>query len=111
MTNFEAMTLPSVCHSRPFASSEPGHRKTATRLRARTAPHRGLRGTSILLPLLGLVDAAGQLAAQQRAAQAPAISVPFEQFTLPNGLNVILHRDTTSPIMTTNLWFHVGSSH
>ncbi|MGH7507467.1 MAG: M16 family metallopeptidase, partial [Longimicrobiales bacterium] len=24
-------------------------------------------------------------------------------------LNVILHRDTTSPIITTNLWFHAGS--
>jgi zinc protease len=53
---------------------------------------------------------AGPLAAQQPSAQGSTISVPFEQFTLPNGLNVILHRDTTSPIITTNLWFHVGSS-
>ena len=54
---------------------------------------------------------AAAASAQQPAASPPRISVPAEQFTLPNGLNVILHRDTTSPIVTTNLWFHVGSAH
>src|SRR5690606_24667527 len=49
-------------------------------------------------------------AAAQQQGTAPQISVPVEEFTLPNGLHVILHRDTTSPIITTNLWFHVGSS-
>jgi zinc protease len=44
-------------------------------------------------------------------AQAPALSVPYTQFTLPNGLNVILHRDTSVPVVAVNLWYHVGSGH
>ena len=45
------------------------------------------------------------------SAQAPVLSVPNTQFTLPNGLNVILHRDTTVPVVAVNTWFHVGSGH
>jgi zinc protease len=44
-------------------------------------------------------------------AQAPALSVPNTQFSLPNGLNVILHRDTSVPVVAVNMWYHVGSGH
>jgi len=40
---------------------------------------------------------------------AQDLKVPYEQFTLPNGLNVILHQDNTIPRATVNMWFHVGS--
>src|SRR5688572_1774393 len=43
------------------------------------------------------------------AAAAQSINVEYEQFKLPNGLTVILHRDTTTPTITTNIWYHVGS--
>ena len=43
-------------------------------------------------------------------AQAPALDVPYTQFTLPNGLNVILHRDTSVPVAAVNVWYHVGSA-
>jgi len=46
------------------------------------------------------------------AAQAPAppIEVKYTQFTLPNGLHVILHEDHSVPIATVNTWYHVGSA-
>jgi len=44
------------------------------------------------------------------SAQQADIRVDFQQFRLPNGLTVILHRDTTTPTITTNIWYHVGSS-
>src|SRR5262249_11345752 len=44
-----------------------------------------------------------------QAQQLPAIVVPYTQFTLPNGLHVILHEDHTVPILTVNVWYHVGS--
>lgn len=44
-------------------------------------------------------------------AQAPSLSVPHTQFQLPNGLNVILHRDTSVPVVALNVWYHVGSGH
>ena len=44
------------------------------------------------------------------AQQRPSLSVPFTQFTLPNGLTVILHRDASVPVVTVNIWYHVGSA-
>ncbi|MBU3744724.1 MAG: insulinase family protein, partial [Sediminibacterium sp.] len=41
--------------------------------------------------------------------QAQKIKVPYEQFTLPNGLNVILHQDKTIPRISVNVWYFVGS--
>src|SRR5438128_8561180 len=39
----------------------------------------------------------------------PKIEVKYSQFTLPNGLRVILHEDHTVPMVTVNMWYHVGS--
>ena len=44
------------------------------------------------------------------ATQRGTIEVPFRQFRLANGLNVILHRDASVPIVTVNVWYHVGSA-
>ncbi len=33
----------------------------------------------------------------------------FEKYVLPNGLNVILHEDHTIPIVSVNIWYHVGA--
>ena len=41
---------------------------------------------------------------------AQSLRVPYETFTLPNGLQVILHEDHSVPVVALNTWFHVGSS-
>jgi zinc protease len=64
-----------------------------------------------------LTLAVAALCAGGVAAQAPATSpgkfsalnIPFEQYTLPNGLRVILSQDRTIPTVTVNVWYHVGS--
>ena len=33
----------------------------------------------------------------------------FERHTLANGLQVVLHRDPTLPLVAINIWYHVGS--
>src|SRR6186713_2512052 len=44
-------------------------------------------------------------------AQTPApLQVPYQQFKLANGLNVILHRDTSVPVVAVNMWYYVGSA-
>ncbi|MCI0441977.1 insulinase family protein [bacterium] len=46
------------------------------------------------------------------ATQGPAASLPevkFEKYRLENGLEVILHEDHTLPIVSVNVWYHVGS--
>src|SRR5436305_7254520 len=54
--------------------------------------------------------AAAMLLQQPAAPAAAAIDVPYTQFTLPNGLQVILHEDHTVPLVTVNVWYHVGSA-
>ena len=40
----------------------------------------------------------------------PRFSVPYTRFTLPNGLDVILHEDHSVPSVAVNLCYHVGSA-
>ena len=35
--------------------------------------------------------------------------IRFEKYALPNGLQVILHEDHSTPIVGVNVWYHVGS--
>ncbi|MES3033559.1 MAG: pitrilysin family protein [Gemmatimonadota bacterium] len=44
-----------------------------------------------------------------QAQQAAPLRVPFTLDSLPNGLTLIVHEDHSVPIVTTNVWFHVGS--
>jgi len=37
------------------------------------------------------------------------LDISFEEFTLDNGLRVIVHEDRKAPIVSTTLWYHVGS--
>lgn len=43
------------------------------------------------------------------ASHAQARKINFEKYTLPNGLTVILHRDTTAPVVAVTTLYHVGS--
>ncbi|MBM3820489.1 MAG: insulinase family protein [Acidimicrobiia bacterium] len=60
-----------------------------------------------LVPLLAVL-ASLPLAAQSQAPRA--LEVPHRQFTLANGLTVILHQDGSVPIAAVNVWYHVGSA-
>jgi zinc protease len=46
--------------------------------------------------------------ARPAAAVADVPRLPFETFTLPNGLQVILSQDRRLPLVAVNLWYHVG---
>ncbi len=35
--------------------------------------------------------------------------VKFSEFKLKNGLKVVMHRDTSTPVVAVNVWYHVGS--
>jgi zinc protease len=50
----------------------------------------------------------GALSAPHANAQATP-RIQFEKYTLPNGLEVILHEDHSTPIVTVDTWYHVGS--
>jgi len=42
-------------------------------------------------------------------SRSPTVDLRFQRHTLDNGLRVILHRDARLPLVTVNLWYHVGS--
>jgi zinc protease len=42
-------------------------------------------------------------------AEESAPSIPFETYTLQNGLNVILSEDKSIPFVQVNIWYNVGS--
>ena len=43
------------------------------------------------------------------ASAQEKIAVPYTRFVLPNGLNVILHEDHTTALVSVNIWYNVGS--
>jgi zinc protease len=70
---------------------------------------RTLRHWRALTTAAAIVGLLASPASPAPAPAAPALDVPFTTFTLPNGLTVILHQDRTLPIVTVNVWYHVGS--
>ena len=74
---------------------------------------------AVLLPLLLLATPArAQVpAAMQPAPVQPApvqrlvegVQIPYERFTLPNGLTVLVHTDRKAPVVAVSVWYHVGS--
>lgn len=60
--------------------------------------------------LLAAGVSATTLHAQAPPAAANRLAVSYDAFTLPNGLNVILHQDRSVPTVDVNVWYHVGSS-
>ena len=59
--------------------------------------------------LLSLAIAPCLLAQQQQARSATSISIPFEKYTLSNGLTVVLSEDHTTPTVAVEVIYHVGS--
>jgi zinc protease len=57
-----------------------------------------------------LIPALAVLSSCTMRKSEPAITVPFEKYTLSDGLTVILHEDKSDPIVAVAVVFHVGSS-
>ncbi|UUZ52513.1 insulinase family protein [Massilia sp. H-1] len=62
---------------------------------------------------LSLLAVLGCLVLSLGACACAALAVPtlpIEKYTLPNGLEVILVEDHKLPLVTVNLWYHVGAA-
>jgi zinc protease len=55
----------------------------------------------------GLLLAGTAARGDERAPQVPDLKV--ETYSLPNGLEVILHEDHTTPVVAVDIWYKVGS--
>jgi zinc protease len=57
------------------------------------------------------VFAVAMVWASVAAAQtAPRLEITYSQFTLPNGLHVVMHEDHSVPVVSVNVWYQVGSA-
>lgn len=66
---------------------------------------------NIVFALLMLPVFSAKISAQTTATTQNSVpKIEFEKYTLPNGLQVILHVDRKLPIVHVNQWFHVGSA-
>ncbi len=71
-----------------------------------------------LAALLAFEPVAAAQARSPAAAPEPAplaelvgrVAIPHEQFTLPNGLRVIVHTDRKTPMVAVSVWYGVGSA-
>jgi len=71
---------------------------------------RGPRTAILALAIAAASGIAGPVPLQAaEQAAGTEVSIPYEEFTLPNGLRVIVHTDRKAPIVAVNLWYHVGS--
>ena len=57
----------------------------------------------------GMLTVVLLLTAGVAAATDDPPRLEYEKYTLPNGLDVILHEDHTIPMVSVNIWYHVGS--
>ncbi|WP_295924960.1 pitrilysin family protein [uncultured Xanthomonas sp.] len=72
-----------------------------------TRPRGALLAVALSVALGALSYAPPSTAA--RPAAAASVDIAYEQFTLPNGLRVVVHTDRKAPIVAVNLWYHVGA--
>jgi len=64
-----------------------------------------------LRPAVGLTLALATLGAipdLASAQTAPGLTIPYDYYTLPNGLRVVLSRDTTAPTVGVGVYYHIG---
>jgi zinc protease len=70
------------------------------------------------ISLAGIGAFSGNTAIAQPAAPAQGadpqallarVNIPFETFTLDNGLRVVVHEDRKAPIVAVSVWYNVGS--
>jgi zinc protease len=62
-----------------------------------------------LIALLLTIALGQSILGQKKNTSSSSVKIPFETYKLSNGLNVILSVDKTTPTVTVDVWYHVGS--
>ncbi len=69
----------------------------------------------MLVPIfaLSMTPAFAEKAAKPASVKSliKSVDIPHEQFTLANGLRVIVHTDRKAPLVAVSVWYHIGSKH
>jgi zinc protease len=71
--------------------------------------HRALKNAAFLV-LAVSTTVSCSFTKPEQIASPNTISIPFEKYTLDNGLTVILHKDNSDPLVHVDVTYHVGSA-
>ncbi|MBT6178952.1 MAG: insulinase family protein [Deltaproteobacteria bacterium] len=58
---------------------------------------------------LGMIGVLMVMASGCMTPTVPTLHIPIEEYKLDNGLQVVLHRDSATPLAHVEIWYHVGS--
>ena len=66
---------------------------------------------SLALSFPAIAQAQAAAAASSDAARTllRQVDIPFQTFTLANGLRVVVHEDRKAPVVSVQVWYNVGS--
>jgi zinc protease len=68
-----------------------------------------------LVPVQGFAQTTPAAQAAPKAAPVSdliaSVNIPYEEFTLANGLRVLVHTDRKAPVVAVSVWYDVGSKH
>jgi zinc protease len=74
-----------------------------------------VRARALAVPAIGLLALAALMISTGgcggvlgEGSGAPQVDIAFEKYELPNGLEVILRKDSRLPVVSVNVWYHVG---
>ncbi|MGJ3628057.1 M16 family metallopeptidase [Sphingomonas sp. MMS24-JH45] len=68
-----------------------------------------MAGTALAGVVLPVAVAAQQAAPVSTLVRA--VDIPYQEFTLKNGLRVVVHTDRKAPVVAVSIWYDVGSKH
>ena len=60
-------------------------------------------------PVVESPAAPPQAAAAPVSALVQQVAIPYDSFTLDNGLKVLVHEDHKAPVVALSVWYNVGS--
>src|SRR5260370_29700909 len=61
---------------------------------------------ALIIAFLGLYSGTWAANVPEKPLTAP--SLKYEKYTLPNGLEIILHENHRLPLVAVDIWYHVG---
>jgi len=64
---------------------------------------------ALALALPALAQKSKAAASAPAPAKVPKIDIAYKEYTLKNGLTLLVHEDHKAPIAAVNIWYHVGS--
>ncbi|GAA0657779.1 putative Zn-dependent peptidase [Sphingomonas insulae] len=71
----------------------------------------GVASIALVAPLHAQTTRPVPVKAAPVAALVKAVDIPYQQFTLANGLRVVVHTDRKAPVVAVSVWYDVGSKH